>query len=57
LRVRVEVKSSLTSEANHKSIKEQNAKNREEIQKDPIVQDALEIFGGRIVKTKIKEKE
>jgi DNA polymerase-3 subunit gamma/tau len=57
LRVKVEIKSLPANETNHQSLKEQNARNKEEIQKDPIVQDALEIFEGRIVKIKTKEKE
>ncbi|MBI2486729.1 MAG: DNA polymerase III subunit gamma/tau [Deltaproteobacteria bacterium] len=55
LRVRVDIESSDRTDLPNS--KEQNAKNRDELHKDPIVQDALEIFGGRIVRTKIKEKE
>lgn len=57
LRVKVEVKSQYIGGGNHQSIKEGTTRSREEIQKDPIVQDALEIFEGRIVRAKIKEKE
>lgn len=55
LRVKVEVR--LNEQNKLTSLRGQNAKSREEIQQDPIVQNALEIFGGRIVRTKIKEKE
>ncbi len=57
LRVKIEVKAPSGIEANSSPLKEQIANNREEIHRDPIVKDALEIFGGRVVKTKPKEKE
>jgi hypothetical protein len=55
VRVKIEIESS--DQTDLPNSKEQNAKNRDELHKEPIVQDALEIFGGRIVRTKIKEKE
>jgi hypothetical protein len=55
LKVKIEVKAPL--EANSSPLKEQIANNREEVHRDPIVKDALEIFGGKVVKTKPKEKE
>jgi DNA polymerase-3 subunit gamma/tau len=36
---------------------EQNAKSKTEINNDPVVQHALEIFGGRIIRTRIKEEK
>ncbi len=55
LRVRIEIKTGEKSDL--KNIQERSVKNREEIHEDSTVKNALEIFGGRIVKTKIKEKE
>jgi len=54
LRIKV-LESSL--KPNKQSISEKNSKIREKILKSPVVQDALEIFGGKIVNIKIKEKE
>lgn len=55
LKIRVEVKSSITGESSYQSLKEQNAKNKEKIQEDPVVQDVMRIFGGRVVEVKIKD--
>lgn len=55
LKIRVEVKSSITEESSYQSLKEQNAKNKEKIQEDPVVQDVMRIFGGRVVEVKIKD--
>ncbi|MGE5445568.1 MAG: DNA polymerase III subunit gamma/tau [Ignavibacteriales bacterium] len=52
LKVRVEVKSSSTEETSYQSLKERNAKNREEVQEDPVVQDVVRILGGRVVEVK-----
>jgi DNA polymerase-3 subunit gamma/tau len=52
LKVRVEVKSSSTEETSYKSLKERNAKNKEEVQQDPVVQDVVRIFGGRVIEVK-----
>jgi DNA polymerase III subunit gamma/tau len=55
LKIRVEVKSSITEESSYQSLKEQNAKNKEKIQEDPVVQDVMRIFGGKVVEVKIKD--
>lgn len=57
LTVKVELKSQSGAERDYPSPKLQNAKIKEEIYEEPIVQDALDIFGGKIVKIKTKEKE
>jgi len=44
-------------QTDRESISERNSKIREKIQKSPIVEDTLEIFGGKIVKINVKEKE
>ena len=53
-RIKIHEKSLTASET---SIKETNNNIREKIQNNPVVQDALEIFNGRIVNLKIKVKE
>lgn len=53
-RIKIHEKSLTVSET---SIKETNNNIREKIQNNPVVQDALEIFNGRIVNLKIKVKE
>lgn len=55
LKVRVEVKSSSNEETGHRSPKERSAKNKEEVQEDPVVQEVVRILGGRVVEIKIKE--
>lgn len=55
LKVRVEVQSSSTEETSYQSLKERNAKVKEEMQEDPVVQDVVKIFGGRVVEVKIKD--
>ncbi len=57
LRVRVEVLSSSADKRDYQSLKEQNSKIKDEIYEDPIVNEALKIFGGRVVKIKPKDKE
>ncbi|OGE21160.1 MAG: DNA polymerase III, subunit gamma and tau [Candidatus Dadabacteria bacterium RBG_19FT_COMBO_40_33] len=57
LRVRVEVLSSSADKRDYQSLKEQNSKIKDEIYEDPIVKEALKIFGGRVVKIKPKDKE
>ncbi|MER3447803.1 MAG: hypothetical protein C4291_13670 [Candidatus Dadabacteria bacterium] len=52
LKIRVEVKSSSAGEIGYQSLKERIAKDREEIQEDPVVQDVVRIFGGRVVEVK-----
>ncbi len=53
-RIKIHEKSLIASES---SIKETNNNIREKIENNPVVQDALEIFNGRIVNLKIKVKE
>jgi DNA polymerase III subunit gamma/tau len=56
LKIIVEVKSSSGAEASYQSLKQRNAKNKEEAQEDPVVQDVMRIFGGRVIEVKkIKE--
>jgi len=57
LRVRVEVLSSSADKRDYQSLKEQNSKIKDEMYEDPIVNEALKIFGGRVVKIKPKDKE
>jgi DNA polymerase III subunit gamma/tau len=57
LRVKIDVKSLSIEQTHHQSLKERNAKDKEEIYEDPVVQDAVKIFDGRVVEVKIKEKE
>ncbi|MGH7909193.1 MAG: hypothetical protein ACRENW_05010, partial [Thermodesulfobacteriota bacterium] len=57
LRVRVEVLSSSADKRDYQSLKEQNSKIKDEIYEDPIVNEALKIFRGRVVKIKPKDKE
>ncbi|MGH7806471.1 MAG: DNA polymerase III subunit gamma/tau [Thermodesulfobacteriota bacterium] len=55
LLIKINIQSS--GHADLPSPQEQNAKSKAEINNDPVVQHALEIFGGRIVRTKIKEEK
>lgn len=52
LKIRIEVKSLSTSEVGYQSLRERNAKDKAEIQEDPIVQDVVRILGGRVVEVK-----
>jgi DNA polymerase III subunits gamma and tau domain III. len=55
LTVKVEINPQSKHETDHQSLREQSAKIKEEMYEDQVVQDALTIFGGRIVKIKTKE--
>ena len=57
LAVKVDVHSSSERETDYQSLKEQNAKTKDEVYEDSVVQDTLRIFGGRVVKIKTKDKE
>ncbi|MCI0455263.1 MAG: DNA polymerase III subunit gamma/tau [Candidatus Dadabacteria bacterium] len=57
LRVKVEVQASSVDKSSYQSLKEKSSKSKDEIYKDPIVQEVLKIFGGRVVKIKHNEKE
>ncbi|HEX3035705.1 MAG TPA: DNA polymerase III subunit gamma/tau [Thermodesulfobacteriota bacterium] len=57
LAVKVDIHPSSERETDYQSLKEQNAKIKDEVYEDSIVQYALRIFGGRVVKIKTKEKE
>ncbi len=56
LAVKVDVNPSSEPETDYQSLKEQNAKIKDEVYEDSVVQDTLRIFGGRVVKIKTKEK-
>jgi DNA polymerase-3 subunit gamma/tau len=55
--LRVEVQALSAGKSSYQSIKEQNLKSKDEIYEDSIVQEAIKIFGGRVVKIKPNEKE
>jgi DNA polymerase III gamma/tau subunit len=57
LRVKVEVQASFIESRSHTSSKEQSSKSKDEIYEDRLVQEALKIFGGRVVKIKPNNKE
>jgi DNA polymerase-3 subunit gamma/tau len=57
LKVKVEVQASSVDKSSYQSLKEKSSKSKDEIYKDPIVQEVLKIFGGRVVKIKHNEKE